>query len=472
MNSTYDVFLSHRSLAKPWVECLARNLQARGCRVFLDDWELVPGHSFVEGLDTALRQARKGVLVATPGAVESGWVRMEYEAMLARSRREPDFSFVPLVFGEIPELPFLDTVHCVDFRDPSPEAYRKAFYRLLCGLEDRPPGPEATLSGKLEIPAVRWAPPTPLLTEGGEQRFLEAIFTSLAINPILLLLAQADRGQGVLIEGILERARGLYGQHGTLHVTPPYSEAAELEQYFQRLGRQCGFAAVRGSVDWDDALDERLSRGEQLFVLVSGFENGSESGRREFAGTLRGLGDRHASRLRVVLCGGERLAELKYGPEELSLLNLAEQLSWPEPTVADVVAWQQRDDPDSELDAAWAREVLELCGGHPRLIRHCLRCRQEHPHMSMDACREALRRYPFLTQLFLPYRGTDDQRQVCAWLARGDLGEDEPWPENLLVRRLYWGNLLAARQGRLSWRCGVLRDEGRRVLGCEGSESR
>lgn len=44
-------------------------------------------------------------------------------------------------------MPFLETVHCVDFRDPAPDAYRQAFYRLLCGLEDRAPGPDVDLDG-------------------------------------------------------------------------------------------------------------------------------------------------------------------------------------------------------------------------------------------------------------------------------------------------------------------------------------
>ena len=37
----YDVFISHRSVYKPWVEILARNLKVRGYEVFLDLWELL-----------------------------------------------------------------------------------------------------------------------------------------------------------------------------------------------------------------------------------------------------------------------------------------------------------------------------------------------------------------------------------------------------------------------------------------------
>ncbi|MCP4662296.1 MAG: toll/interleukin-1 receptor domain-containing protein, partial [bacterium] len=301
----YDVFISHRSLNKPWVVDLARNLEARGYRVFLDEWALVPGRPFVDGLYDGVTQARKGILVATPEAVDSGWVRIEYETMLKRSLREPEFHFVPLVFGELPELPFLDNVQCVDFRDPAPEAYRRAFYRLLCGLEDRAPGPDGTVDGGLEIPEPIRPPSLPPAAETSEQRFLDQIFDTLATHPILLLLAQADCDRHHVIADLAARAAASYGEADTLLVTPPWSRETELDQYFARLGRQCRFEEEIGSAaDWDDALDLRLSRGERFFLLVTGFENGSEAGRGELAGTLRSLNERHGPALRVVLCGG------------------------------------------------------------------------------------------------------------------------------------------------------------------------
>ena len=78
----YDVFISHRSDDKPWVRTLATNLQKAGLSVFLDEWELVPGDSFIAGLEQGLENSAGGVLVCTPGALESGWVRAEYDRMI------------------------------------------------------------------------------------------------------------------------------------------------------------------------------------------------------------------------------------------------------------------------------------------------------------------------------------------------------------------------------------------------------
>ncbi len=470
---TYDVFISYRHLDQPWVECLARNLAQVGYRVFLDVWELVPGNPWIDELDDALRATGRGILVATPEAIESGWVRMEYRSMLIRQADDPAFRFVPIVAGAIPEFPFLRTVQCVDFRDPSPEAYRRAFYRLLCGLDNRRPGPDAELSVEPEIPEP--LRPSLEMPIAGEEGFLERIFSILANHPILLLLAQADCGQGELIEALLVQARKRYGDANTLHITPPFSEDAELADYFARLGRQCGFAdEIRNPVHWDNALDRRLAEQKGLlFLLVSGFENGSESGRRELAGVLRSLGERHAHRLRVALCGGEKLAELKYASGELSLLNLAEDLSWPEPTADDVMAWQRRTFPGPELDRPAAEAILAACGGHPRLVRHCLQYRQQQAPqrdtpLTQDDCLRVLRGYNLPPQLFLPYRREPEKgEKVCAWLTREDeMGEVELWPDDPLLRSLYWNNLLIERDGRWRWRCEALREAGRRILKC------
>ena len=47
----FDVFLSHNSKDKPAVIALAKRLQAHGIKVWLDFWELRPGHPWQEALE-------------------------------------------------------------------------------------------------------------------------------------------------------------------------------------------------------------------------------------------------------------------------------------------------------------------------------------------------------------------------------------------------------------------------------------
>ncbi|MCP4655880.1 MAG: toll/interleukin-1 receptor domain-containing protein [bacterium] len=49
--SDFDVFLSHNSKDKPAVRALAEALRARGLKVWLDEWELIPGRPWQEALE-------------------------------------------------------------------------------------------------------------------------------------------------------------------------------------------------------------------------------------------------------------------------------------------------------------------------------------------------------------------------------------------------------------------------------------
>ncbi len=309
----------------------------------------------------------------------------------------------------------------------------------------------------------RSAAEAPALPGGGE-RLVDEVFDVLARNPILLLLAQDGRAEREVLAEILERAAARHGAESTFHLTPPGGPEATPEQYFARLARQCGIAGeVRGATDWEDALDRRLSGGERFFLLVSGFEKGSAEGRRQLGAVLRTLSDCHGPALAVVLSGGEQLAALKYQDGRTSVLNAAERLDWPEPTADDVRVWQRRDFPGLTFGRRDAGELLELCGGHPRLVRFCLDPRRRGAPGSERA---ALADYDVVWQLFTPYQESAEAPQVCEWLWRDDLGREQRWIGDGLLRRLYWTGALANRAGRLVWRCNVVREVGRLVLGC------
>jgi hypothetical protein len=141
----YDVFLTHQSLDRAWIENLTSNLRKRGYRVFFDEWQ--PERPFLD----ALEDSKAAVLAVTAEAVESGWVRGEYERLLARSRKEPDFRFVAIAFGDLPELPFLENVRCVDFRGASDAAYRRAFYELVALLEGQVPLPGVAMDNSIDL---------------------------------------------------------------------------------------------------------------------------------------------------------------------------------------------------------------------------------------------------------------------------------------------------------------------------------
>ncbi|PON17750.1 hypothetical protein C2W62_11590 [Candidatus Entotheonella serta] len=145
----YDIFISYRTTYTDWVEALAHNLKAQGYTVFLDRWELQPGQSFGGDIDIALRNSRCAILVATPDASESGWVQQEPELMIRLKNSGSGFFYIPIVMGAFPDLPFIDTVHAVDFGDSDPETYRRAFQQLLCGIRQEAPSSDPRFTGPL-----------------------------------------------------------------------------------------------------------------------------------------------------------------------------------------------------------------------------------------------------------------------------------------------------------------------------------
>ena len=73
MNKSFDIFLSHNSKDKPAVRELAEALRARGIKVWLDEWELVPGQPWQEALEELSALARAN-LCETASVVAIGSV--------------------------------------------------------------------------------------------------------------------------------------------------------------------------------------------------------------------------------------------------------------------------------------------------------------------------------------------------------------------------------------------------------------
>ncbi len=467
----YDVFISHKSDNKPWVEVLARNLKAQGFSVFLDKWELSPGESIIDGLYRGLVQSRNGILVVTPEAFESGWVREEYDQMI-QQKKEPGYKFIPVILGaEVPDFPFMQNIRWVDFRDPV--GYKEAFYQLVCALHDQSPGERGELEGELIYPE----PPGPGNRvvngeKGFEDQLMELFFTKQAV----VLLAQADGGQRRVQTRtrLLERAKNRYGEKNMFHLSPPVGSQVNMQEYFTLLGKQCGLYGedkdleTAGAAEFRGAMEERLKTGEPFFLLVSAFENGLPEVRRELAGIFRGLNELYPDNFKILICGGEKLADLVY-MGELSYLNHMEIREWPEMTTADVKAQAMRR--GTELDEKTTMRLLRLSGGHAEILALCLDLYARNLDFSDRDLVEKLLDHPFVWRLFMPFlKDVEQKKRLCELLASGDVGPFMARSYDKRLKRLYWNNLIKRGEGdrRLWWRCEALREVGRQILECKG----
>ncbi|MFO1434729.1 MAG: SUMF1/EgtB/PvdO family nonheme iron enzyme [Candidatus Competibacteraceae bacterium] len=118
MEAQFDVFLSHNSRDKPTVRQLAEALQRRGLKVWLDEWELVPGRPWQEALEEIIQTTRSAaVLVGKDGL--GPWEIPEMRGCLSEfvGRKLP---VIPVLLPDAPSQPklplFLTGFTWVDLR--------------------------------------------------------------------------------------------------------------------------------------------------------------------------------------------------------------------------------------------------------------------------------------------------------------------------------------------------------------------
>lgn len=458
----YDIFISYRFTQRDWAETLAHNLVAQGYKVFIDAWELYGGQHFTQVIEQALKASRCAILIATPEAADSGWVQHEYELMFNLEKKNPEFFYIPVVWGEFPDFPFLETLHAVDFADSNEQQYREGFQRLLAALQKTPPGSAPYFDGLLKLPASSAATPVKLAKK--QQSFVENAFSYLNSGLPIMILAQEGFSTQHYARALKEKAQAQYGDKHVLHIFPPASLKASHAQYFARLGKQCGFdETISTSWEWAEALQQRLLDGDELFLLVTGFENGAEDARHDLAGELRGLIEAYPMELRLAIMGGERLAAMKYEQGAMSLLNKLEEVPLPSACVEDLKSLHQSRNSELQVSDEILADILAFSGQHPRLVEACLRSLDQ----GQTDWQAAVMASNLPAQLFARFREADEHASICENLGRDELGWYSTWPQDELIRRLYWQNLLSNNdQGRLVWRCDLITRIGKELLGC------
>jgi hypothetical protein len=157
---TFDVFLSHNSVDKPWVIKLKDDLSRYGVTVWLDQDEIRPGDLFAAALEDGLASSRAVALVVSPEAMASGWVKEEYYRALSLTKdKTSPLQLIPVILrtAEVPD--FLKSRNWVDFRDET--AYAQNVAKLVWGITGQKPPQVLDLTAPpLPTPPARPAPAT------------------------------------------------------------------------------------------------------------------------------------------------------------------------------------------------------------------------------------------------------------------------------------------------------------------------
>ncbi len=134
----FDVFLSHNSKNKPAVIELGGKLRDRGLRVWLDEWELVPGRDWQKALEEVIDTAKSAaVLVGKDGL--GPWEERETRGCLSQFV-ERGMPVIPVLLPGAPRKPnlplFLTGLTWVDLRGG---LTGQGLDRLQWGITDKKP---------------------------------------------------------------------------------------------------------------------------------------------------------------------------------------------------------------------------------------------------------------------------------------------------------------------------------------------
>lgn len=118
-DDTFDVFLSHNSKDKPAVRQIAEALRDRGLRVWLDEWELIPGRRWIPALEKAIQAAKTAAVMVGENGF-GPWEQPEYEGALSQFV-DRGLPVIPVLLPGAPEKPklplFLTGFTWVNLRD-------------------------------------------------------------------------------------------------------------------------------------------------------------------------------------------------------------------------------------------------------------------------------------------------------------------------------------------------------------------
>ncbi|MGA9347331.1 MAG: toll/interleukin-1 receptor domain-containing protein [Anaerolineae bacterium] len=86
-DKTIQVFISHATKDAQLAHRLADDLQRLGVQIWITPESIRPGEGWVEAIERGLAESSHMVVVLTPAALESEWVRKETDVAIAQERK-------------------------------------------------------------------------------------------------------------------------------------------------------------------------------------------------------------------------------------------------------------------------------------------------------------------------------------------------------------------------------------------------
>jgi len=297
------------------------------------------------------------------------------------------------------------------------------------------------------------------------QNFLDKLFEDFYHHEALILLAQTPGITSFVLDEIETRLKDRFGAENTYRLTSPVDKSEITDQtYFSFLAKQCGLSQpIHNAGELEMALWEKLQGDNVICLLISRLEKGDQRA-DELAKILRNILE--TNQLRVLLCGGQKLAELKFANAKSSLLNIAGVKEWPELALNDVWYLLNQQGTSQLFQKKELPALLAVSGGHPTLLQYCFEYRAKNPNLPINEYPQRLKQEPELVAAFTRFQQNPKlAQQLCKWLAQPEVAPAPPYIFDDLLREVYWLNLLVKRDNCLVWRCDAVCEAGQEILG-------
>jgi hypothetical protein len=140
------VFLSHSSVDKPFVRNLAKDLEAAGLQVWLDENVIKLGDSIINRINEGLNNTDFTLLIISASFLSSNWAIWEANAVIVEAIKAQKSSVIPILIEDVWNnvSPLLRDKLYLDFRNHSNLLeYRAALNRLISTLLSHTAAPVA-----------------------------------------------------------------------------------------------------------------------------------------------------------------------------------------------------------------------------------------------------------------------------------------------------------------------------------------
>ena len=238
--------------------------------------------------------------------------------------------------------------------------------------------------------------------------FMQEVREGIERDRLLVLFSQDFTNIDTYYQHVKNQMYSKFSKQFYMVSVPSFVD--DQEEYFTYIAKGCEIhCEIKKENDWFSAIKEKLkSNNDALLLFVTDLENGNEELDRKFATMLRNLKEKFPH-FHALFVGKKELAKLVYGEGDLSPLNTAKELFFP--------------DDGMKLGEERIAQQFQTLG--------------------------------------------KNRDEVCKLLQKERVAPFSVWSYNEIINKLFWKNLLVKEGRKLVWRGEVTKEIARDVLECE-----